>query len=84
VSASRAPAPSLESGSLGLGVEVPRVPEPYTGDPEGQALWERVVEEDQQTPQPEDFEDEPPVQRLELSKLPAYAEQNIDADGNLN
>lgn len=60
------------------------MPEPYTGDPEGQALWERVVEEDQQTPQPEDFEDEPPVQRLELSKLPAYAEQNIDADGNLN
>lgn len=74
------PEPTLS----GFRADVPRVPEPYTGDPEGQALWERTVEEDQATPQPEDLEPEPKVERLDLRKLPGYADQNIDADGNVN
>lgn len=62
----------------------PRVPEPYTGDPEGQALWEKVVEEEQQTLQPDDLIEDTPPPRLDLTKIPAYQAQGIDADGNLN
>ena len=62
----------------------PGVPEAYTGDPAGQALWDKTVEEDQQTLQPDDLIEEPPVPPLDLSKNPAYQSLHIDADGNTN
>jgi hypothetical protein len=62
----------------------PGVPEAYTGDAEGQALWEKVVEEEQQTVHPDDLVVDPPPPRVDLSKLPAYAADNLDADGNVN
>ncbi|RYZ07011.1 MAG: hypothetical protein EOO73_13120 [Myxococcales bacterium] len=64
--------------------EPPRVPEAYTGDPDGQALWERTVEEDQQTLQPDDLVPPPPRPQYDLSKLPAYQAEHLDADGNIN
>jgi hypothetical protein len=62
----------------------PGVPEAYTGDPAGQALWDKTVEEDQQTIQPDDLVEEPPPPKLDYSKIPAYQALKIDADGNVN
>lgn len=53
-------------------------------DPEGQALWEEVVEADQQTVQPEDLEEAAPPPPVDWTRIPAYRAENIDADGNLN
>jgi hypothetical protein len=64
--------------------DVPRIPEAYTGDPAGQALWEQTVEQDQQTLQPEDLEEGPPRVLPDLRQYSAYRAQNVDADGNLN
>jgi hypothetical protein len=62
----------------------PGVPEAYTGDPAGQALWDKTVEEDQQTLQPDDLVEEPAPAKLDLRKLPAYQALKLDADGNVN
>jgi len=64
--------------------DVPRVPEAYTGDPAGQALWEQTVDRDQQTLQPEDLEQGPPRPEPDLRQYPQYRALNVDADGNLN
>ncbi|MFZ5893513.1 MAG: hypothetical protein ACOY0T_20800 [Myxococcota bacterium] len=53
-------------------------------DPEGQALYEQMVEEDQQTLQPEDLEVDPTPPPIDYRTIKAYRDQNIDADGNLN
>ena len=78
IAAAEAPPPAEYHG------EPARVPEAYTGDPEGQALWEKTVDEDQQTLQPEDLLPAPELPRVDLSKLPAYQARHMDADGNLN
>ncbi len=64
--------------------EPARVPEAYTGDPEGRALWEKTVEEDQQTLQADDLIPEPPREPVDLSKIPALQHLHLDADGNVN
>lgn len=63
---------------------VPSVPEAYSGDPAGQALWEKTVEEDQQTLQPEDLEEGPPRKLPDMRGYPDTAALNLDADGNVN
>lgn len=78
---------SAETDPVASGFDwsAPRAPlEPYTGDPEGQALLDKLVETEQETIQPEDLVEEPPRPRLELHKLPAYQAERMDADGNLN
>lgn len=53
-------------------------------DADGQALFDELIEEDQQTLQPEDLEVDPTPPPLDLRTIKAYRDQNIDADGNLN
>lgn len=53
-------------------------------DADGQALLDQLVEDEQQTLQPEDLEVEPTPPPLDLRTVKAYRDQNIDADGNLN
>jgi hypothetical protein len=80
----RAPRPAPEPDKPFTYEDVPTVPEAYSGDPAGQALWEKTVDDDQQTLQPEDLEEGPPRQLPDLRQTPEYRAQNIDADGNVN
>jgi len=88
--APRAPSPAIAAASPEtapqpfVSNDPQGVPEAYTGDPEGQALWEKVVEEEQQTVQPDDLIEDPRPPGIDLTKIPAYQAEHIDADGNLN
>lgn len=63
----------------------PTIPQGDGGlDPAAQAIWNKTVEEDQQTLQPDDLIEEPRPPRIDLRTIPAYRDLNIDENGNVN